>query len=185
MVSDFGGQHEPEQLSRDRCATFFRVRGRDPFQQFLARNHCRKACARSHRSSAMPDAAGAVNDKSDLCGVCTQVAPHTPEVTGPGNAARMNQQTGRDVKVNRESNRCQHKQAPEQCRAGKDRPGMRPARGTSDGANKTATQIVENLPARDQRQRVADSAPCGVRYSWKQPAQNLPVAARPAVLAFA
>ena len=52
--------------------------------------------------------------QSYLCSVGSHVAPDTPEVAGPGDAAWMDQETGGDVQVDRKSNRYDDKQAPQQ-----------------------------------------------------------------------
>ncbi len=47
--------------------------------------------------------------------------------------------------------------------------------------HEAAPQVVEDLPPRQRRQRIAQPAPAGAGHARQQPARNLPVAADPAV----
>src|ERR1044072_5844084 len=118
----------------------------------------------------------------DLCGVGAEVAPETPEMTGPGNPARMNQEPSSHVQVNRKCNHEKDKEGPEQRRARKER-----ARSSEPQKqrwrNQTAPQVVEDLPARHHRQHVVNPASLAIEYSRKEPANDLPVAACPAMCA--
>ena len=51
--------------------------------------------------------------QSELRRVCRDVTPDSPEVAGPGDAARMDQETRGDVKIDRECDRDDNKQTPE------------------------------------------------------------------------
>ena len=54
------------------------------------------------------------DDKGErnLGSISLEVAPNTPEVTGPGNAAWMNQQASRDMKIDRERDGDEYKKTP-------------------------------------------------------------------------
>src|SRR6266571_133586 len=129
---------------------------------------------------------GLMREKNDLHrqlrSVRAQVAPDTPEVTGPGNAARMNQQTRRRMNVHRKGEDQQHQERPPKWIDGKNRPTG--SQEQNDRWRKqTATQIVENLPTRNRSYVIRTFISVRVSYFSAQPSGNLPVAARPAMLA--
>lgn len=49
------------------------------------------------------------------------------------------------------------------------------------GRHEAAAQVVEDHPARQRAERIADRAAVGARCAREEPARDLPVAARPAV----
>jgi hypothetical protein len=117
-----------------------------------------------------------------LRGVRPRVAPHAPEVARPGDAARVQQQARRQVRVDGESQREQDEERPQQGRTRQQRPSE--GEPEQDARrDEAAPQVVENLPARDERKPVTHAAPPRVGDDREQPARDLPVAARPAVLA--
>src|SRR4029434_6863481 len=73
-----------------------------------------------------------------------------------------------------------HRNRPEPVSARQNRPSRDQER-EQRGRHETAAQIVENLPSRDQRERVP-LHPVTSRDERKQPEENLPVAANPPVL---
>src|SRR5258707_15798270 len=103
-------------------------------------------------------------------------------MAGPGHAAGVNQQTRRHVRINRKGERDQSEQSPPKWTAGKNSPAGNQQQ--YDGrSQKTATQVVENLPARDRRDAIGLFIPVGVAHYAPQPAGDLPIAARPTMLA--
>ena len=121
------------------------------------------------------------NLQRQLRGVGPHVAPDTPEVAGPGDPARMNQQTGSHMRVNRKRERNQREQRPPECAAGKNRPA-RDQQQNDRRRQQAATQVVENFPARDCRDAIGSFVPVRVAHDAPQPPGDLPVAARPAML---
>ena len=129
---------------------------------------------------------GLMREKHDLQGdlrsVRARVAPDAPEVTRPWNAARMNQQTGSDVRINRKRQRQEYKQLPPPRISGKTSPAG-DQQQNDRRRQQAASQIVENLPPRDlPEMRLGRFFPLASRTRAKQPARDLPVAARPTML---
>ncbi len=97
-------------------------------------------------------------------------------------AAHAARERSRHLNVRREGEDQQRQHGPQQRGPGQDRP----ARGEQHHERRrqqAAPQVVEDLPARDLRQRVPDRAAAGVGHRAPQPPHDLPVAPHPAMLA--
>ena len=116
----------------------------------------------------------------DLCGVGAEVAPAAPEMAGPGNAARVHCEASCHVQVNGKRNDEKNEERPKQRRAGKQSARSHEPQ-KQRRRDEAATKIVENLPASDQRYRVADLFAVAVRNARKQPANDLPITAYPSM----
>src|SRR2546423_13899088 len=87
------------------------------------------------------------------------------------------------MRIDWEGEREDDEERPQRGRAGQDSPRDDEPR-EHGGRDETAPQVVENLPARNERQPIAHRVPARVGHTGQEPAGYLPVAARPAVLAF-
>src|SRR5678816_854749 len=85
------------------------------------------------------------------------------------------------MQIDRKSDRQQNKEAPSQWRSWKQETRSKYPDEQSR-AYQAAPEIVKHFPLRDKREWILYFVSVGVRNSWKQPAQELPIAARPTML---
>ncbi len=175
------GPHEAQGRGERRRAARLRLRGRRPFEQSAFRDELAVERAPDGVAHQVRLVREERERQRDLRGVRPRVPPHAPEVARPGDAARVEQQARRHVRVDGERQREQHEERPPQGRARQQRP--REDEPDDDARrDEAAPQIVENLPAPDEREPVPHAAPVRVGHGRQHPARDLPVAARPAVL---
>ncbi len=109
------------------------------------------------------------------------VFPHHPKEDAPRLLRRRAAQGLERQRVEAEGERGQDRGRPEPGASREDRPGEQ-QQGHGRGRHQAAPQVVQDLPAGDERQAVAAEAGAG-GDDREQPPQDLPVAAHPAVLA--
>ena len=165
--------------------------GRFPFQQVTPRDQQRdRACARPHPPRAGPDPpkrrwpamTGARVEGSPLASRAWRRQERLPwmRARSPVDSEQHERPGGNQ----------QRDQRPEPGRARQHRPAQQEQQQQT-GRNQAAAQVVEDLPALQERQWIAASGGGGCRLgrslalprcrSTKQPRQDLPVAAGPAV----
>ena len=144
-------------------ARFFRVRRGLPFQQVSTGNQfaidgAPNCIGHQPRLMRQED-----NLQCQLRGIGSHVAPDTPEVAGPGNPARVNQQTRGHMRVDRKGESDQNKQRPPQWAARKNRPAGDQQQNDCR-SQQAATQVIENLPTRDGRDAIGLFVSLGVTH---------------------
>ncbi len=110
------------------------------------------------------------------------VGPHGPQVAALGDALPLRQESGQDGQRLGDDDRDQHERGPQACGDRWDRPG-RHERGEGERGREGPAQVVDHLPAGDAGRGPPGPPARGVAGPAKDPGQELPVAARPAVLA--
>ena len=109
------------------------------------------------------------------------VFPHHAKEDAPRLLRRRAAQGLQGQRIEAEGERGQDRGRPEPGASREDRPREQ-QQGHGGGRHQAAPQVVEDLPAGDERQAVAAEAGAG-GDDREQPPQDLPVAAHPAVLA--
>ena len=94
---------------------------------------------------------------------------------------RVAAERARELNVGGEREHEQDEGGPERGRSRQHRPSEREEQHERR-RNQAAPEVVEDLPARNHRQRIGDGPAGGVRNGAPQPARDLPVPAHPPVL---
>jgi len=120
------------------------------------------------------------NRESDLSRVCSDITPDTPEVAGPWNSERMDQETRSDVQIDGKAMVITTKRL--QRSGDRERQSKPPEAIRTSKALRDYVANYREFPTRDQRERISHSATIRIRNLGKQPAGNLPVATSPTML---
>ena len=104
---------------------------------------------------------------------------HLQQVGFQGHVHRLGEQVAQRRQQHRQQQQGQHPQGP-----GQHLRHQRPADHEQDRGRRrhqAAAQVVQQLAAREPRERIEFKAALRARYPWQQPRQQLPVTADPAV----
>ena len=110
------------------------------------------------------------------------VRAHGSQVTALGDPPASRQRSGQDGQGRRDDDRSKDERGPETGGDGWERPG-REEGGQRERSGHRPAQVVDHLPAGDPADGAPVSPARGVAGAADDPGQQLPVAARPAVLA--
>ena len=173
--------HPPEDI-RNRGGRLFDALGRYPLEQAPPRHEHpdQRSPDRVHHDGALMGQEGHRQERltqadEDVVALC----PHVLAPRDPGDVAA---ERSRDLDVRGERQDEQDDRRPEHRRSRQDRPA-REQQQEQSGRQDAAAQVVEDLPARHDRQCVRHGAAARVRHRPPQPAGDLPVAANPPMLA--
>ena len=119
-----------------------------------------------------PDVGGGIGD----------VGGDGPQVAALRDATPSRQQTGQDGQRGRNDDGRQHEGGPHVGGHCRDHPGHEEGRQRKRGGQRSA-QVVDHLPARDGGYRAPTPLTRGVARPTQDPRQQLPIPARPAMLA--
>ena len=158
------------------------LRARRPFEQPPA-GPVDAAERPGDRVGHEPRLVGQQNDRCDgVRAGQNDVRQESPQHAPLGGASPMRDCAGEHGEEARHENRGQHEGRPDD----RDRAREGPAddqRGDRERRHEGAADVVEDLPQTHRRQRVAPQPPRRVGHASRKPAEQLPVAPRPPVLA--
>src|SRR5438067_12778287 len=98
----------------------------------------------------------------------------------PRQLLRLAQEFDNEREQTRQGDNGEQPAGREQAEPRNDQPARKEKKHERD-RNETAAKVVENLPPRQRRDRIADAATLRAGNAWQQPRQNLPVASNPAM----